>query len=222
MPSSESTLQRHDLVWLDEARWRDALQAPLRESAVAALSAWFARGRPAVVRRRESAGGGALHLGVALPPTYTDRKVPLVLDAGAVKRTSPPLSLDAVIHSAPPSWRPPLVQLATEANAIGIDLRVYGSLAWQHLSGEQYLTASSDVDLLWRAHDRATLEHMLGYLANWQRAGGIPADGEVLFPQGMAVAWKELAQRPRQLLVKRSDRVELRSFDDVLSLAAPC
>lgn len=221
MPSSKQRFRRHDLVWLDETRWRGALRSPLGDVALAAIDAWFSSGRPAVVRRDDDAGSYGLSLGVALPLTHTVRKLPLQVDAGVVRRTTPPLELVTVIASAPSSWRSELASLAAGANAIGVDLRVYGSLVWQHVSGEPYVTPASDVDLLWRVADQARLEEMLEYLVQWQSTSGLTADGELLLDDDTAVAWKELLRRPRQLLIKRSSGVELRAYREALSLIAP-
>lgn len=219
--TSEHRFRRHDLVWLDATRWRGALQSPLDAAALAALDIWFCDRRPAVVRRHERAANRHLGLGVALPPTYSERRIPLDIDASVVRHTSPPLPLVRVIPSAPERWRPELARLAAGANSMGVDLRVYGSLVWQHVSREPYVLPTSDVDLLWRAADTATLEKMLDYLVRWENSSGLAADGELLLADDTAVAWKELLRHPRQLLIKRTTGVELCDYEDVLCLIAP-
>lgn len=218
MSSSESTLRRHDLVWLDETRWRDALLTPIPNEWLEPLSRWFSHGRPTVVRRRDSSAPHALSLGVALPPAQGKLKLPLLVDRSAVMRSSGPLKLAAAaVTAAPIHWRASLENLLVSAHDIGIELRVYGSVAWQHLAGEPYLTPFSDVDLLWSARDPIHLEEMLEILIQWERDSGLPADGELLLFDG-AVAWKELLRRPSKVLVKRNESVEMRPIADVLSL----
>jgi phosphoribosyl-dephospho-CoA transferase len=215
--SRESTLRRHDLVWLDETRWRDALLTPMPNEWLEPLSCWFSHGRPAVVRRGDSSAPHALSLGVALPPAQGKLKLPLLVDRSAVMRSSGPLTLAAAAVTTPPiHWRTWLEDLLVSAHGIGIELRVYGSVAWQHLSGEPYLTPFSDVDLLWSAGDQTHLEEMLEILIQWERHSGLSADGELLFFDG-AVAWKELLRRPSKVLVKRNNSVEMRQIGDVLS-----
>jgi len=265
----DSALRRHDLVWLDEVQWRNALLAPLPDDWRKALGGWFARGRPAVVRRQESAApeprgpceelvvskarsrsaltperertevrddstqcrnaspqgqqihAPALSLGVALPPSRGKLKIPFFVARSALLRCRPPVTLEQARRAAPPEWQPALEVLLGAARGLDTPLSVYGSLAWQYLSGEAYLTASSDVDLVWRAKSAEQLAAMLELLARWQKDSGISADGEVLFPDDSAVAWKELAAKPRQLLIKWPAGVELRTTEDLLtSLAA--
>lgn len=221
MPLNNHRFRRHDLVWLDRTRWRDALRSSLADTALAAVDAWFSNGRPAVARRQDAVSNEGLSLGIALPPIHAIRKIPLQVDPDVVRHATPPLPLAAVIPSAPPSWRAALARLAAGARALGVELRVYGSLSWQHVSGEPYVTPTSDVDLLWRVRDEATLEKMLEYLVQWERSSGLAADGELLLHDDTAVAWKELLRRPRQLLIKRTNGVELRAYEDALCLISP-
>jgi phosphoribosyl-dephospho-CoA transferase len=216
--STESQLLRHDLVWLDETRWRQALLGPLPDQWLEPLSAWFSQRRPAVVRRQECRTAGALGVGVALPPSRGKLKLPLLVDQAGIVRSSGPLQLAAAAASAPIHWRPWLEGLLDAARGVDVDLRVYGSLAWQHLSGESYVTPTSDLDLLWSARDHAQLAQMLEIISEWQQSSGLSADGELLLLDGAAVAWKELLARPCNVLVKRIDGVELRPLEAVLAL----
>jgi len=258
----ESQLARHDLVWLDASRWREASLTPLAFESMAILDDWFARGLPAVVCRQDSVpakesliyypspsgrGDGvrettrltagifphpsplpegeginqsfpkALRLGVALSPARGRHKLSVLVDRAKITHSSPPLSLAVAAVSAPDAWRAPLARLAEDARALGIELRVYGSLAWQHLSGDAYMTPTSDVDLLWRANDAQILQRVLQLLRRWEQETGLRADGELLLPDGSAVAWRELTTSPDKVLVKHIAGVELRRAAQVLS-----
>ncbi|WP_038762003.1 malonate decarboxylase holo-[acyl-carrier-protein] synthase, partial [Burkholderia pseudomallei] len=48
----------------------------------------------------------------------------------------------------PPAWRPTLARLRALADAHRVDCRVFGSLAWQTLTGLRYLSDESDLDVL--------------------------------------------------------------------------
>jgi phosphoribosyl-dephospho-CoA transferase len=214
---------RHDLAWLGPS-WRSALRAPLDPKLAADLSSWLDRGLPAVVRRRQP-GEEGLPLGVALPPGGAARRVALLV-APEVARLAPPLLLADALPSAPPAWRAPLAELEEEARGAGISLAVYGSLAWQHLSGHAYLHAHSDVDLLIRPASAAALHRALALLgsraelepnrpAEGRSSSGplvrglLPRlDGEILFG-GAAVAWRELWAGPERILFKEGDAVGL-------------
>lgn len=205
---------RHDLAWLGP-RWRDALLAPLAPGDEAVIAAWAGRGRPAVVCRLEAgAPGRAVALGVALPGP--GRRLGLLVAADAVVRRTGPLRLRDAVSSAPVAWRSPLAALDAALAAVGTSAGVFGSLAWQHLVGEPYLRAASDVDLLLRPADPAALWAGLEVLA--AHAGPAPRlDGEVLLGGGQAVAWRELAGRPARVLVKSAHRVALLPLAEVLA-----
>jgi phosphoribosyl-dephospho-CoA transferase len=208
MSADGSAPARHDLVWL-AAGWEGALAQPLAGDALSAVRAWIARGRPAVACRGATRVAGAVALGVALPPGGRLRRVAFSVRREAVARRSPPLALAAALPAAPPAWRAPLEALGRDAAGAGLDVRVYGSLAWQQLSGEAYLTAASDVDLLVAARDAGELRRALGLLRPRAGDDAPRLDGELLLPGGRGVAWRELARAPARLLVKAIDGVEV-------------
>jgi phosphoribosyl-dephospho-CoA transferase len=210
---------RHDLVWLAPG-WEDALALPLEEGARPLVRAWFARGRPAVACRCAPRADGAVALGVALPPGGALRRIALLVRGDAVARIAPPLPLAAALPAAPAAWRAPLEALGCDAARAGLGVRVYGSLAWQRLTGERYLGAASDVDLLLAVRDAAELRRALRLLRPRAAADAPRLDGELLLPGGRGVAWRELARAPRRLLVKAIDAVEVASFGAVLGALA--
>ncbi|WP_242346972.1 malonate decarboxylase holo-[acyl-carrier-protein] synthase [Anaeromyxobacter terrae] len=200
---------RHDRVWLRPA-WRDAVRGELEPPALDALEDWFGRRLPAVACRRGASCGDAIALGVALPASAAGekRRMALLVDPRAVERIGPPLSLREAAASAPAAWQERLGALDRAARDAGLLLRVYGSLAWQHLSGRRYVTERSDVDLLVEPGTHGELGSALALLRG--HGDGIPRlDGEVLLPGGRAVAWRELATGAPRVLVKSGTSVAL-------------
>ena len=97
-------------------------------------------------------------------------------------------------------------------------MRVYGSVAFQALTGQAYLTAASDIDLLLAPRTLEQYRCALALLARHARA--LPLDGEILFPQGRAVAWKELLRVPdatAQVLAKSMHAVSLVTVASLLA-----
>jgi phosphoribosyl-dephospho-CoA transferase len=134
--------------------------------------------------------------------------------AWAVRKTCLPLPLAQVIVSAPPAWQTPLSELDASFAAAGLRLRVYGSLAWQHITHESYVTDQSDVDLLFKPKDRGELDVALTLLQAWEQRSGLRADGEVLLPDGAGVAWRELLRAQNRVLVKSAEGVRLCPVSD--------
>ena len=147
---SSAAFCRHDLVWLDPT-WREALLAPLAPEDEAAVAGWVDRGRPAVVGRRVAGrprADGPLGSGAALPGPGRRLGFQVSVRGGA-PAGRPPLRLPRgdrprAAASGGPSCSASTRPLLTRRHL----RRVYGSLAWQHLTGEPYLRPGSDVDLL--------------------------------------------------------------------------
>lgn len=211
--------RRHDLAWLTPQGWDAALRG-LHGAPRELAHSWCARGLPAVVRRSEpETPPTLLCLGIPAPPdAHSGQKVRLGFAAERrhIARVSPPLALDDA--EAPAAWQPGLASLAIALRATGVDCRVFGSLAMQTLTGERYLGAGSDVDLLLRPRDNAQLAAGLALLAS--HAHSLPLDGEIEFPLGHAVAWKEWlgahADPADRVLAKRLDAVALLRRDALL------
>ncbi|MDQ2823786.1 MAG: malonate decarboxylase holo-[acyl-carrier-protein] synthase [Pseudomonadota bacterium] len=196
---------RHELVWLTPAGW----DAAIARSPHAALTLWRARNWPAVVRRHEDGAGiDDVCLGIPLPLSFGARqRLALVVKRSHVARRQLPLPLADALSSAPPEWLAALVALQ---RAAVVDLRVFGSLAMQSLTGMAYVRAQSDIDLLMTPTSHAELEGGLNLVS--EASALLPLDGEIVFANGAAVAWKEWLAARRdgaRVLVKSIDSVRL-------------
>jgi phosphoribosyl-dephospho-CoA transferase len=210
---------RHDLVWLTPEGWHAAAErATARERA--AIELWAGGDWPTTVRRRDAGiPAGCVALGLSLPPDPVDGSKPrIALHARRehVARWSPPLPLAAVLACAPDEWRAALAALVDAAQPAS--LHAYGSLALQAITGRPYLTASSDIDLVFRPAGVEQLYYVIELLAS--RAAHLPLDGEVMFPSGDAVAWKEWRNArdgTARVLVKSMDRVRMAQAASLLA-----
>jgi phosphoribosyl-dephospho-CoA transferase len=201
---------RHDLVWLTPEGWRAAAErAGPRERA--AIEHWANNDWPATVRRHDAgSSAGSVALGVSLPPdpgNGTKPKIALHALHQHVARRSPPMALADALPAAPAAWRDRLRELDA-ATGPGC-LRVYGSLALQAITGRPYLSRASDIDLLFRPAGAAQLGAVVELLVS--HAVYLPLDGEVVFPCGDAVAWKEWrgTSGAARVLVKSIDGARL-------------
>ncbi|WP_050462030.1 malonate decarboxylase holo-[acyl-carrier-protein] synthase [Herbaspirillum autotrophicum] len=225
-------LPRHNLVWLSAVGWQQAL-AQAAPSDRAALMQWQAQDWPAIVRRHDAdAGPGQLCLGVALPPDRNGhkRRIALRVSHAGVTRQLAALSLDQVVQGSavinapaiPAAWREHLPLLLQELRQLPatLTLAVYGSFALQVLTGQPYVQASSDIDVLLRPISVPQLQATLALLI--RHAAWLPLDGELVFPGELAVAWKEWARATSadRVLVKRAADVVLMRVDALLATLA--
>src|SRR5271165_4792320 len=119
---------------------------------------WADAGYPLVVRRPVcSDAADEIPLGLPLPPAHGKRRLALTLAPAGILHASPPPLLADAAGDAPGKWW----DCVEELIKLDPKTRVFGSLAWQHLTGLSYLTHGSDLDLLWDLSLGADLDALL-------------------------------------------------------------
>jgi phosphoribosyl-dephospho-CoA transferase len=186
---------RHNRVWLSKPGWERAF-ATVSATYAAELARWAEKGWPVIVRRGDpGTAAGTICLGLALPPKGGKRekiRIPFVVAETDIDRHELPLPLSGVVAELPLNWRDTCADLAGAATIMQLRLHVYGSVAMQATTGLPYLSTASDIDLLFYPETKPQLQEGLALLAAY--ACDLPLDGEIVFPSGRAVAWKEWAQ----------------------------
>jgi len=221
-----SSFNRHTLVWI-RPESRGAVAAQVTDGELHAhVFAWLAADRPLVVARQPCGASlsDPISVGLALPPAQGKRRIGLIVAVQDIVRHTPPLRLADAIAHAPAEWQPALAELDAVAIQNDLELRVFGSLAWQALSGLQYLTPQSDIDLLWHPLSHMQLQQGIALLARWEQDHGLRADGEVLFGGSSAVSWREWSTLKsgddQRVLVKRVSSAKLVAARELLELLA--
>ena len=75
------------------------------------------------------------------------------------------------------------------------------------------------MDLLLRPASWSSTQRLLAFLEDFSnRQPTPPLDGEILLPDGDAVAWRELLQAPAKVLTKGAGDVRLRALAEVRAL----
>lgn len=185
-------MRRHDLAYVSaEARPRFHCGA-VDEALSSRVSAWIGAGRPLVVAR-QPAGCGDVLLGLTLPPGEGRQRIGCLVRREDVAQLRGPLGIGECVPRLTDEVALPLAALDRRLAAAGVRGGVYGSVAWEVLSGQAYRHAASDVDLICDVASVAQAAACLRMLAD--AAAELPCglDGEVRFPDGAAVAWRELA-----------------------------
>ncbi|MFO1311278.1 MAG: malonate decarboxylase holo-[acyl-carrier-protein] synthase [Burkholderiales bacterium] len=187
-------MRRHDWVH-PHADARPAFLTA-ENAALAFAHDWIARGRPLVVTR-QSQGTGALSLGLALPPGYATRRLPCTLEREAVANHRGPLGVAEAACVLGGHEARVLRRLDEALAALGARVGVYGSTAWQCVSGLVYRHDDSDIDVVCDVRcDAVSLNDLDACLVAMERAARdlrSRLDGEIRFVDGRAVAWRELA-----------------------------
>lgn len=209
-----NALRRHHWVWL-RRDWALHLQEPVPADADNAITGWVGRDRPFVVaRRRPDDRRDCFRLGLS---TLRKDRIALQIDHAAIVRHEPPPKIEDCLAVAPPSWKPVLRAVMAAAGETGTDAALFGSLAWQYWSDEAYVHADSDIDLLLSPPHWLAVERLLARLT--VHDGTLPRlDGELLLPNGTAVAWREWQGSAASVLVKTEQGEAMLSRRAIMAL----
>jgi phosphoribosyl-dephospho-CoA transferase len=207
-----TALRRQQLIRLSGDGWSRVLDGPWDTAARSCLGLWAARGLPLVVTRQPPLEDGRVATGLPAPSRYRRRRLALAVEVRDVMFFDefPPADAAARLlpRGAAAPWRALLAALA----ATDCVPRVYGGFGWQALTRMAYVHAGSDLDLLLPVNSAAHADALAQVLASaaWD---GPRLDGELLFPDGGAIAWREWHAhrqgRSAQVLVKRLHGVAL-------------
>jgi phosphoribosyl-dephospho-CoA transferase len=196
----ERPWQRHELLRISVESWAAQLALNPELAATPLLRTWAFRGWPVVVRRpSERDAAHRVPIGIPLPPAAGKKRISLTVSRASVLERSLPPPLREVQGAADPSWLPTLLALVNVGRRAGVTPRAYGSLFWQYRTHLPYLSPNSDLDVLWELNETCDLERLLDGIASVQRDAPMRLDGEIVFPDGRAVHWRELhrgLQRP--------------------------
>ena len=188
-------LARHDLLTVAPAAWAKLLEERSDLNGIPYLADWAERGWPVIVRRRVPGEDTAcIPAGLPLPQSLGKRRIGLTLSPTGVTHRSG-MTLTEARGAAPAAWQSTLDALIAHGADYSFVPRVFGGLLWQALTGLPYLTATSDLDLLWlcpAAIDRAFLDGLAHIEAEassqvtrgtrhrnervWERKTGLPRE----------------------------------------------
>lgn len=214
-------LRRHQLVRLTAAGWRRLIDEAADPEGRACLQWWADDGAPLVVcRQRCRAVAGQWTVGLAAPRRWDRARWTFDVRPDEVLVFDEFPAAHEIAALLQPAARPAWRALCLALRHLGVGARVYGSHGWQRLTGLQYLRASSDIDLCLTVHDLESADRAAALLDAVQ--GPLPRlDGELVLPDGSAVAWREWRPwrqgRVGSVLVKRLDGVVLEQGLDWLA-----
>lgn len=205
-------LHRHQLARLSTSGWAAVLSRPWDEQARECLAHWASHQLPLVVTRQpaDSTAGERLALGLPAPARWAKRRLALQVPNTAVLGLDEFPRLADVHDLLPPPAQGAVRELLGRLDERHATARVFGSYGWQAISGLDHVHAASDLDLSVTVEGAAHADAVARALASFELPL-LRLDGELLFNDGSAVAWREWSEwragRARAVLVKRLDGV---------------
>lgn len=151
------------------------------------------------------------------PALAGKRRLSFLLQPDDIISIARPPLLNSASGSAPPVWCPTLDRLGKLALRHSVEARVFGSLAWRILTGLDYLTDRSDLDLLLDVRRETDLDRLVADIAAIEADAPMRLDGELMRDDGAAVNWRELHAGAGEVLVKSIDGVGLLDRDLFIS-----
>ena len=208
---------RHDLVFVNPKSWR-ALLAIRRDLAADPLVAsWADKGWPVIRRRAMPSETMGVALGLPLPPSAGKKRLSFLMHPQDIMSIARPPLLSTATNSAARAWWPTLDRLDALALRYSVEARVFGSLAWRMLTGLDYLTDRSDLDLLLDVRRETDLDRLAADVGAIEADAPMRLDGELKRDDGAAVSWREFNAGAREVLVKSIDGVALLDRDLFIS-----
>lgn len=187
-------LHRHQLAYLRPAAWREIAARSWDPVARECLEHWADHDLPLVVTRQAPHQAG-IALGISAPLAWDRRRIALrVAHDGIDRFENFPLAREACSRMPTPA-RFALERALARLGTLGMQQAyVYGSHGWQIVTGLPCTHAASDIDLWIGVDDAVRADAVAHALSAAPSLHGEPRlDGEVVLPDGSAVAWREWA-----------------------------
>jgi phosphoribosyl-dephospho-CoA transferase len=181
------------------------------------VARWSDEGWPMIRRRAMPGEPSGVALGLPLPPSAGKRRLSFLLQPDDIISIARPPLLNSASGSAPRGWWPTLDRLGKLALRHSVEARVFGSLAWRTLTGLDYLTGRSDLDLLLDVRRETDLDRLAADVAAIEAEAPMRLDGELMRDDGAAVNWREFHSGAGEVLVKSIDGVGLLDRDLFIS-----
>lgn len=210
-------LHRHQLAHPGSAGWAAIRSRPWDAEARSCIDHWAAHRLPLVVTRQQPTADGrasdSIALGLPAPAAWGRRRLMLELPYRSLACFDEFAPADAALRLLPRECRSGWRKLCQTLAGCGARARIYGSFGWQLATGLAYLREGSDIDLWIAVENAPQADAVAAVLASFAAGQQPRIDGELVFGDGAAVAWREWkawrAGRTRQLLVKRIDGASL-------------
>ncbi|QTB99864.1 malonate decarboxylase holo-[acyl-carrier-protein] synthase [Alcaligenes sp. SORT26] len=214
-------VRRHHLITLQSIAWEQVL-ADLEPASHACqcLRQWQARGWPLVVSRQAGElRSGQLQAGIPLPTDWGRQRLSLIVPhAFSLAWGGFPPAHEAQTL-LPVSLAQDWLSLCQQLQVQGCMAQVYGSYGWELITGQGYVREGSDLDLMLPVQSATQADRLVKILTEAGDITGLPRlDGELLFPNDDAIAWREWQQwrsgASSKVLIKRTHGLRIQAHSD--------
>ena len=216
-----NTLVRNQLLCVDSVGWALIEAHEWDEQARTIFSHWRTHQLPLVVcRQGAETPPDIVCMGLPSPQQWSRRRMALTVSPEHLTAHADFPSLAQVVQAN--QWGAAAIELSDAIARLDVNAHVYGSHGWQWLTGLAYLHEASDLDLSLTVNSWDMASQLVQRLANTSIHCRV--DGEIVFPQGKAVAWRELYQliqgKTSQVLMKDRHSLKLLTLKELIHLCS--
>ena len=212
---------RHDLISIKPSRWGNIVESHECLRSTPLVAGWASGGWPVVARRPTSLETTGVPVGLPLPPSAGKRRLSFTISADDILSLALPLKLTSAAHVAPDEWLRTLAELDALACEHVLTIRVFGSLAWTAITGMNYLTSSSDLDVLIHVDADTDIDRLVEGITTIEASSPMRLDGELIRDDGGSVNWREFRSGSPEVLLKSIRRVSLIEPQDFVNGVSP-
>ncbi len=162
---------------------------------------WLSEVNLCVIRRPVLEDAGTrVSLAVSFPLSENKYHSAFSVPAHIIAQVSAPPLLNDCISILPQFQQNLLAPLLADTS---LSPRVFGSLAWQFLSKQQYLTDNSDIDLVYRIEASEDWSRLKSFLNSaLPDSKRLKTDIEMTLPGDNSFSWHEFRSQSKKLLIK--------------------
>jgi len=216
-----NTLVRNQLLCVDSAGWALIEAHDWDAQAQTIFSHWRSYQLPLVVcRQRAETQSNHVCMGLPSPQQWSRRRVALTVCLDHLTAHAGFPTLAQVVQTN--HWVSAVIELSDAIANLGAKAHVYGSHGWQWLTGLTYLHEASDLDLSLSVNSWEMASQLVHCLVNTSIHCRV--DGEIVFPQGQAIAWRELYQliqgKTSHVMMKDRHSLKLLSQEELIHLCS--
>lgn len=214
-------MDRHDLAYLHPAAELHFLDSTLPEPAKQKVYQLLQQSVPMTICRQDSIDASQVKLAINCLVEGIKYRVACLVDADEIQLTTRPLSLHTLLkESGQTHQEHSLSSFAEALLALNCEVYVYGSYAYQYLTKETYIRASSDLDLVLYPQDNSRLADILQLIQKTRLLSQIPLDGEIQIHPEWHVSFNELLMIypdvQQSIIAKGIQRVDMLKLEQLL------
>ena len=157
----------------------------------ACIAHWAQHRLPLVVTRQPGdIEIDTIAVALSAPQRWSRHRLPLRIARNDVAYFDEFPAAEKLVTLLPDTTRAAWHQLCADLATAGVSTHVYGSYGWQLFTGLDHIRTSSDIDLCLFVANARQADAAASCLQHFS-SHGLRLDGEIMFGDGGAVAWRE-------------------------------